>query len=218
MKRAQCGTRAARGQSSETGATSGSREFALGRIQPVLARQLGPLQEVNKRCIEMMVQAAREDACGIPSLLRHLRDPLRAMTPASRARAAQRAILLVDMQFANFEWWRTAKDHPERPEPLPVWRGSFTRTQGTHLARATLILAWHSIRSNSYGSCLLGITPAVSEIIADLSITEIDRVIERRFRHIRPRWEDRPAVWRRLLIDAQTEDVRLTRAFNLYSL
>jgi hypothetical protein len=179
---------------------------------------LHPLYEVNERCIELLVQDARKDSPGTLALVRHLHEPLRAMTPASRARAAQRPLLLVDMQFANLEWWRTVKDHPTRAAPLPAWRGAFARPQGVQLARATLMLAWHSVRSDRYGACLLGITPAVSDIIASLSITEIDRLVERRFRHLRPRWEDRPAVWRGLLLLAQNEDFRRTRDFNLYSL
>jgi hypothetical protein len=179
---------------------------------------LGPLYEVNERCIEMLVQGARVDRPGTLSLISHLRDLLRGMTPEMRARAACRAVLLIDMQFANLEWWRAATDHPTRPAPLPSWRGAFPRPAGVQLARATLMLAWHSVRSDPDAVCLLGMVPAVAEVIASLSLTEIDRVVERRFRHVRPRWEDRPAVWRGLLLSAQKEDVRRTRDFNLYSL
>jgi len=48
--------------------------------------------------------------------------------------------------------------------------------------------------------------------------TDIDTIVERRFQHVRPRWEDRPAVWERLLLTAESEDLRKTRDFNLYSL
>jgi|HubBroStandDraft_4_1064222.scaffolds.fasta_scaffold07811_2 hypothetical protein len=185
---------------------------------PITLTSLRPLHEVNEHCIDMLVQAARKDSTGAPALVRHLRELLRAMSPESRARTAQRPLLLVDMQLADFEWWRTAKSHATRAAPLPAWRGSFPRPQGVQLARATLMLAWHTVRADRYGTCLLGMSPGVSEIIASLSLTEIDRIVERCFRHARPRWEERPAVWRRLLLAGQSESARLTRDVNLYGL
>ena len=185
---------------------------------PLGLAALRPLHEVNEHCIDMLVHAARKDSPAAPALVRHLRELLRAMTPESRARTAQRPLLLVDMRLADLEWWRTAKDHPTRAAPLPAWRGAFPRPQGVQLARATLMLAWHTVRADRYATCLLGMSPGVSEIIASLSLTEIDRIVERHFRHARPRWEDRPAVWRRLLLAAQSDSARLTRDFNLYGL
>jgi hypothetical protein len=60
-------------------------------------------------------------------------------------------------------------------------------------------------------------TPPVADVIASLSVTEIERVVEARFRHARPRWEDRPAVWERLFLSAEVEDYRRARDFNVYS-
>jgi hypothetical protein len=59
------------------------------------------------------------------------------------------------------------------------------------------------------------VSPEVARIIASFSLTELDRVVERRFRYVRPRWEDRPAVWRALLLSAQSGDVRRNREVNL---
>jgi hypothetical protein len=77
------------------------------------------------------------------------------------------------------------------------------------------MLAWHSVRSDPVGSLLLGVSPDVARIIASFSLTELDRVVERRFRYVRPRWEDRPAVWRALLLSAQSHDGRCTREVTL---
>jgi hypothetical protein len=110
------------------------------------------------------------------------------------------------------------RSHPIRPAPLPSWRGSFPRGAAVPLARATLMFAWHSLRADRNAACLLGMSSAVSEAIAALSLTDIDRVVDRRFRHLRPRWEDRPAVWRQLLQAAQSTDIRRTRDVNLRGL
>jgi len=77
------------------------------------------------------------------------------------------------------------------------------------------MLAWHGVRSDPVGSCLLGVSPEVARIIASFSLTELDRAVERRFRFVRPKWEDRPAIWRALLLSAQTSDARRAREVNL---
>jgi hypothetical protein len=49
-------------------------------------------------------------------------------------------------------------------------------------------------------------------------LSDLDRIVERNFHHLRPRWEDRPGVWRALLLAAESEDFRRMRDFDLYSL
>ena len=49
-------------------------------------------------------------------------------------------------------------------------------------------------------------------------MTDIERIVERRFRYIQPRWEDRPAIWQRLIQAASSPDIRLTREFTLRAL
>ena len=188
---------------------------APGEMSAARAQLLQSLQEANERCIEMLVHAARADTTDAFSLVNHLRSLLRVLTPDVRARAAHTALLLVDMQLSNEVWWTHLQAHPNRPGPLPSARGSFPRASAVPLGRATLMLAWHGVRSDPVGSCLLGVSPEVARIIAGFSLTELDRVVERRFRYVRPRWEDRPGVWRALLLSAQSGDARRTREVNL---
>lgn len=183
-----------------------------------VVQSLAPLKEVNDRCIEMLASAARREQPGSLILVSHLKDVLLRTTPEIRARAAERPILLTDMQFTNAVWWRAARAHPSRPAPLPSWRGSFPKPAAVGLARATLMLAWHGLRSSPQSAVLLGLLPEVAELIADLPLSDIDSIVERRFQHVRPRWEDRPAAWRHLLLAAESADFRRTRDFNLYSL
>lgn len=177
-----------------------------------------PLQELNERCITMLVLAARAERAPTFPLVIQLRELLHGVTPETRARAAQTAFLLVDMEFANVPWWQTLQTHQARAASLPPWRGGFPRAGAIPLTRATLTLAWHVLRANEEARCLLGTVPAVAEVIAGLSLSEIDRIAERRFRHVRPRWEDRPAVWRQLFQSAQTPDIRRAREFSLRGL
>jgi hypothetical protein len=179
------------------------------------AQLLQSLQEANERCIEMLVHAARAEARDTFPLVNHLRPLLRELTPAALARAARTALLLVDMQLSNAAWWAHVQKHPNRPAPLPPVRGTFPRASAVPLGRTTVMFAWHAVRSDPVGSCLLGVSSEVARIIASLSLTELDRVVERRFRYVRPRWEDRPSLWRALLLSAKSGDARRNRAINL---
>jgi hypothetical protein len=180
--------------------------------------ELEPLYAVNARCIEMLVQAARADRPSTLPLVQAIREELMALTSEARSRAARCPILLVDMQFADFGGWRFANQRPTPPGRVAAWRGAFPRVAGAHLARITLMLAWHLIRLDQQMACLfLGMTPPVAGVLAGLSVTEVLQVAEVRFRHARPRWEDRPWVWRRLILAAESGDMRKVRDFDVYS-
>ena len=89
----------------------------------------------------------------------------------------------------------------------------------TKLARSTLTMAWHTVRTDAEATrVLLGISPPVADHIASLRLQDIDRIAERHFRRLRPRWEDRPAVWRQLLACARETDVNAAHEFVLHAL
>ena len=192
-----------------------SRELrALPSVSPLEA-----VQEVNLRCVELLTHVARQ---GIPETLplaMALRDVLGQLTPDMRARAARRAFLLVDMHFSDPDWWRRVKAYPARVEAAPEGRGSFPRPAAIQLARSVLTLAWHCVRADRHAAnVLLGMHFAVSELIARMSINDIDRIVERHFRHARPRWETRPGIWRKLLLASKTPNIRRAREINVRGL
>jgi len=129
----------------------------LGEVSAARAQLLQSLQEANERCIELLVHAARTDAVDTFPLVNHLRSLLRGLTPETRARAAHMALLLVDMKLSDAEWWTYLQAHPARAVPLPAGHGSFPRASAVPLGRAVLMLAWHGVRSDPVGCCLLGV-------------------------------------------------------------
>jgi hypothetical protein len=177
-----------------------------------------PLQEINERCIAMLLEAARAPRPETFRLVIQLGDLLRGITPEIRARAARKAFLLVDLELTNDSWWQSLQSHQTRGVLVPRGRGSFPRAGAIQLTRATLTLAWHALRADEQARYLLGVTPAVAEQIVGLQLTAIDRIAERWFRYVRPRWEDRPAVWRQLLQSSQTSDIRRARESSLRGL
>jgi hypothetical protein len=184
-------------------------------------RLLGGVFEVNERCLELLVYAARQEPKGSFTLVAELRELLKTADPAIRRRAACRSFLLVDMEFGNSDWWRGAGSQLSEQARLPSWRGSFPRASGARLARATLLLAWNSLRAArdpAAARLLLGMTVEVGDLIASLKFDQIDRIAEKRLRFVRPRWDDRPAVWRRLLLAARADDQKLMGEFNVHAL
>src|SRR5215467_4381553 len=124
-----------------------------GELGAARAQLLKSLQEANERCLQMLVHAARTEARDTFPLVNHVRSLLRELTPDGRVRAAHTALLLVDMQLSDAAWWTHLQAHPNRPPPLPPARGSFPRASAVPLGRATLMLAWHGVRSDPVGSC-----------------------------------------------------------------
>jgi hypothetical protein len=81
------------------------------------------------------------------------------------------------------------------------------------------MLAWHTVRTDTEASVvLLGITPAVARQLRTLRLQEIDRIAEQHCRKVRPRWEDRPSVWRQLLMCARSTEVETAHDFVLHAL
>jgi hypothetical protein len=176
-------------------------------------------REVNERCLEMLVRSARQDFANPFPLATELNELFLAADPATRARAAQRSFVLVDMQFQDHEWWQAARARPSQPAIAPAWRGAFPRQSGIALARATLVLACNAIRTDpAVASVLLGVSQAVAEVIHSLTFEQIDRISESRFRCVRPRWDDRPAVWRSLLTAVLSHDPLLLAAFDVHAM
>lgn len=180
---------------------------------------LAPVYEINERCINLLVEAARDDRHPAPGLVVALRIPLLQLTPEMRTRVTRRALLLVDMGFRDVDWWKDAQRDPQRPSRTPIALDAFPARAAMTLARSTLILAWHSIRADrTAAGLMLGISRPVADVILSLSLTDLDRIAEKRFRRLRPRWEDRPALWRQLLLSVDAADFRKEREFNLRAL
>ena len=191
---------------------------------PTLRRSSGgpPLNgfhEVNERCIEMLISIARHERTQSFALVSELRELLESADRSMRQRAARVSFLLVDMEFGNPDFWHVVCNHPGQQLKTPLWRGSFPRGSAIQLAHATLMLAWNSLRIDPLTArILLGMAQSVADRIACLKFEDIDRIAHKRFRHVRPRWDDRPAVWRRLLLAAQSNDAKSLGAVNLHAL
>lgn len=79
------------------------------------------------------------------------------------------------------------------------------------------MLAWSTVAlDRGAASVLLGVAPAVSNIIAELSPQDVERIGGRYSQHLRPRWEDLPAFWRKLLTAARDNDKEALRESHIH--
>ncbi len=182
------------------------------RHRPSLkADPIEPLREINEKCLSLLVQISRQTNRPTGDLVDELFDSLCTLDTTALARASRFPLLLVDIRFRDIDWWREIMDQPTRTRNSPTWLVQFPRTFAVKLTRATLVLAWHTARIDRAAAVvLLGIRPDVGDLIAHLHLQDIDRIAERHFRHIRPRWEERPDMWRKLLSSAQSDDADST--------
>ena len=180
-----------------------------------------PLQQVNAQAIRILKAANEGPRPQDSTFLDALDVELCNTDTAAIALAARYPFLLVDCRFSNVDWWREVCATPTRTRSGTQWLTQFPRKSAIALARATLVLAWHSTRTNrSLTAVTLGLSPAVADIISTLSLEGLQRIAEWQFRQVRPRWEERPEVWRQILgaaaggVSGDSSELRL-RGFQL---
>jgi hypothetical protein len=180
---------------------------------------LAPICDINEQCLQLLVEAARTSQSADEPFVRQLLFLTKTLDPATLATAAQFPFLLVDFGFRDPEWWNTIAGGNDNPANDVAWLSPFPRAAATKLSRETLMLAWHTVRTDPEASVvLLGITPAVARQLRSLRLQDIDRIAEQHCRKVRPRWEDRPSVWRQLLICAKSTEVETAHDFVLHAL
>lgn len=174
-----------------------------------------PVYELNRQCIDLLVKAASAETPEL-RLARQFQGPFRTITSEGRAKVAQQFYLLVDIRFTDPVWWTSALKHPSGTpvSPLPA----FPRASAIQIGRAAIMLLRHATHVFGLEASLLGAHPQVLQILTPLSLSDLDRFLDRFFKEVRPRWEQRPALWQGLIQSASTPDLRMKRDLDLKGL
>jgi hypothetical protein len=193
--------------------SQGSSEFTWKGAQA-----LGRVHALNERCLEVLTQLARTNQGQISLVIVNQHRSLwRALNATARRCAARTPFLLVDVHFQDAEWWRAAREvRPSRRRKM-LLNTAFTGKVAGELMRETLMLAWSIVAfDRGAASVLLGMTPAVSSIIAELGPQDVERIAARHCHHLQPRWEDFPAFWGKLLAVARDGDEEALHEIHLH--
>jgi hypothetical protein len=163
------------------------------------------LHRANERFFELLAHMARHDASPCYELVRHIYRPLNLLDTAALKRAAQRPYALFDCHFQDEPKWLGMKTVSPKGRP-DAWASSFPRRSAVELTRRVLTLAWHSAAELQASRCArLGLSPTVASVLLTFSLDELDWIADRHVGILRPRWEGRTGMWRRVL-DAAGDD------------
>jgi hypothetical protein len=163
------------------------------------AETLESVLEVNEQVLALLhAQCLAGD--NRPPLSREVNDLLVNLDQRSLQRAAATAVLLVDVGFADPGLWSAAVigavNDRVQMEPTPF----FTVDGSVALMRLVMAHAWHLARSQPAAArLLLGFSAANLAVIGGCTLSRLTRLAETRSHWLRPRWENRPAVWCDLL-------------------
>jgi hypothetical protein len=177
------------------------------------------VRQLNERCVDSLVQVAhsRQLSTGVGIVDQH-RALWRKLDRTARRRAAAAALLLMDVQFLNAEWWRWARGRQTSRFRAPAARGLPAKL-ANELMRETLILAWSTASTDPHTAGLLfGMSPAVAAIFGALGPHDIEQIAAKHKHQLRLRWEEHPTFWRELLSAALRADDEALHEIHLYPL
>lgn len=188
--------------------TEGTSPAASSEFRWRGTQALGRVHALNERCIELLCQLARsERERTILAIVNQHRSLWRGLDATARGHAACMPILLVDARFQDADWWRWAKDPRASRKRKMGPQAAFSGRVAAELMREALMLAWSTaVFDQRTASVLLGMTPAVCNLVAGLSPQDVERIAAGNSRYLRPRWEDFPAFWGKLLTAARDAD------------
>jgi hypothetical protein len=167
---------------------------------------LESMTEVNEEVLALLRAQCSAGAPQAP-LIQDVSDLLLNLDAASMRRAAGTAVLLVDAGFADSVRWSDAIIGAVNDRGSPAPEPFFTVDAAVRVMRLVMSHAWHLARSEPAAArLLLGLSPANVTIIGSSTLTRLTFLAESRAEWLRPRWENRPGVWRELLRTAAQGD------------
>jgi hypothetical protein len=164
------------------------------------------IAELNASFVRVLIEMAQLDAPSTSDFIATLRVPLLALATPSCALAARMPVLLLEIESRNATWWKAASVDPLKNFAAQSASPILPRARAVKLTRSTLTLAWHLSRTDRENAVVsLGMSAPVIALVSALQPSQIDAIAERQYAHLRPRWMDHPALWKRLLSSPANE-------------
>lgn len=164
---------------------------------------LEPVARINEQALALLRQTAANPAYSRLALVppTGLRERFITLSADDQARLAREPFLLVDLHFADAQWWREALQHSDvqRKTRLKAARG--LRTAMLSLSNAAVTVAWYYARAEAHSApVVLGLTSAVARELRTASPIEVQRTAQLHAQELSLRWADQPSLWQRLLL------------------
>jgi hypothetical protein len=183
------------------GPEAGPSAIRLSPCSNQLSGVLVAVNETNGQLLDALAHSA-QSKLRFP-LNESLRAPFAALSSSHRRRGGQCGVVLADAGFSDPERWQRLVTRGEHE--LGRADGDWLPTEDAiALASTLLMVAWHTVRVRpSLAGILLGMSESVVEVYRKLGVAELAQIARRRPQWVRPRWSDRPDVWRSVLETAE---------------
>jgi hypothetical protein len=178
---------------------------------------LAAAHSLNARCMELLVEAASASHAGDAwRSVFGFQDLWKQLGTEACERAGRCPVLLLNVNLERADWWdrvREGQTMVRANAPVPL----FAIHDAVPLVREILTEARCGARAHTGAARLaFGMSSFVSTAVADLSAADIDRIAVAYGQELRPRWDDRPTFWKRLLEAAIGTDARVLAKIHLH--
>jgi hypothetical protein len=166
------------------------------------------VHEFNGRLLGLLAQIAHSNgAHPPPEIVQEHRELWLALDPAACERASRCPFLLIDIHFRDPEWWQWARQEHSWRTRAPPTPGLLPRKLAVEMMYDALVVTWHAARLDGrVAATLFAMTPKVLAVVAKLGLRHLRQMAEHHHRELRPRWEQLPTFWGRLLSAACSGD------------
>jgi hypothetical protein len=190
-------------------------------MSPVAVTLLGTtVHRLNERGLAWLIRAAQAgDWTEGRASWKEIRPLWARASESTLDRAARCPMVLVDLNFQCVAWWiRVINSQPCGDSGQPRF-STFHTDEALSLARDLLLEAWSAARSTpNVSSLVFGMAPEVTSLIARLSPRDLERVVVYESKELRPRWENRPMLWKALFHAATQMNDQLLANVHLHCL
>jgi hypothetical protein len=166
------------------------------------------VHQMNERCIDLLCELSidHDPECDWP-FLRSNRDLWSRLDAQSRKRLATFPYVLVDIRFGDGLWWQAIRSRSSTDWGKEVRGQGLPKPDFECLALEALMFAWQVVRENKrVAHVIFAMAPSVALSISALSMQQIRTVANQSAKELRFHWNDKPELWRELLIAARTAD------------
>jgi hypothetical protein len=168
---------------------------------------LDMVYRLNERSLELLATVARSSVpCELAGISQH-RELWAGLGAEAIKHAARPPFVILDAHFTNKTWWRQVIQPCDAADSRVVSPGHWPTNLAEPLMQETLIFAWHSVKWDRRVAHLsLGMSPAVSDIIAGLSPQQLSDISHGQSGELRLRWQDNADFWSQLLRTVRSGD------------
>jgi hypothetical protein len=170
--------------------------------------------QLNQRFFKLASDMAARPDTGDWALIAQDRELWFHLNAESIERAARFPFVILDVCFANDEWWREVIDGRHPAAQTNGWPASVSE----QLMSETLVFAWHTAKwDKSVARLSLGMSPGVAEQIAAQTPQQLASISAKHFGALRLRWHDDREFWARLLMAARDGNEEVLSDIHLHA-